>query len=293
MNTLLKNIVLAPFNMLYRVSPSLTLRVLFRLKQGYSLNLDNPRTYSEKIQWVKLYDRNPLMPVCADKYAVRSYVEERGCGDLLNELYWHGNNPADIPFDDLPEKYVVKATHGSTYNWIVDGPSAEKRDEIEKSCRKWLDSYFLPCYGEWFYDRRESSIEPSIVVEKFLDPDEGDLDDYKVFVFSGKAAYVLVCTGRSAGHHEEALYTEEWKRIEGGNTGYPCCDKDIPIPVCLDEMIAAAEKLAEPFRHARVDFYIVDGRPVFGEITFTSGSGFDRYSSYELDLEMGELFDLS
>ena len=259
MNAMVKNAVLAPFNALYAVSPSLCLRALFRLKQGYRLNLDDPKTFSEKIQWIKLNDRNPLMPRCADKYEVRGYVEERDCGRYLNELLWHGDDPEQIPFDELPEKYVVKVTHGSTFNVIVDGTEPVDRHEVVAKCRKWLKAKFLPCYGEWFYGR-SGGVEPSIVVERFIESELGcGLDDYKVFVMNGKAVLTLVCTGRSADAHFEDCFDNDWNLIEGVDMGEERSGKEIPRPACLEEMIAAAEKLAAPFNHARVDFYVAGG----------------------------------
>ncbi len=291
MNTMVKNAVLAPFNALYAVSPELCLKALFRMKQGYSLNLGDPKTFSEKIQWIKLNDRNPLMPRCADKFEVRGYVEERGCGQYLNELLWHGTDPEQIPFDELPEKYVVKVTHGSTFNVIVDGTKPVDRDDIVRKCSKWLKAKFLPCYGEWFYGR-SGGVEPSIVVERFIESD-GDcgLDDYKEFVMNGKAVVTLVCSGRTASSHFEDCYTNDWVRLEGCDMGEKTSGKSLPKPACLDEMIAAAEALAAPFNHARVDFYIAGGgapRLIFGEITFTSGSGFDRFHPREFDEWLGE-----
>ena len=259
MNTMVKNAVLAPFNALYAVSPSLCLRALFRLKQGYRLNLDDPKTFSEKIQWIKLNDRNPLMPRCADKYEVRGYVEERDCGRYLNELLWHGDDPEQIPFDELPEKYVVKVTHGSTFNVVVDGTEPVDRHEVVAKCRKWLKAKFLPCYGEWFYGRT-GRVEPSIVVERFIESEDNcGLDDYKVFVMNGRAVVTLVCTGRTADAHFEDCYDNDWNCIEGADMGAPGSGKEIPRPACFEEMIAAAEKLAAPFNHARVDFYVVGG----------------------------------
>ena len=288
----MKNAALAPFNLLYRVSPEACLKVLFRLKQGYSLNLEAPRTFSEKVQWIKLNDRNSLMPCCADKYEVRGYVKERGCGRYLNELLWHGSDPAQIPFDELPERYVIKATHGSTFNAINDGSVPINRERTVAQLKKWLATDFLPCYGEWFYGRR-GGVEPSVVVERYLegDPKRG-LDDYKVFVMNGRARLVLVCTGRSNGSHCEDIYDLDWNRMVGVDMGEPTSGLNIPRPSCLDEMVEAAETLAEPFALARVDFFLGEASPIFGEITFTSGSGFDRYHPRAFDVEMGDMLHL-
>lgn len=296
MNILVKSVALAPFNLLYSLSPETCLKALFRIKQGYRLNLDDPQTFSEKIQWIKLHDRNPLMPRCADKWAVRSYVEERGYGEYLNELLWHGSDPAQIPFSKLPERYVVKVTHGSTFNFINDGSESVNQKDVVARCRRWLHTDFLPCYGEWFYGRFDG-VEPSIIVERYLEPAEtNNLNDYKVFVMNGRARLVLVCTGRTARFHFEDMFDTSWKRIEGASMGSPNSDSFIAQPACLTEMLNAAEKLAEPFTHARVDFYLAgkgpSQRPVFGEITFTSGSGFDRFSPRPFDYEVGAMLEL-
>lgn len=292
MNTLAKNALLAPFNLLYRVSPRACLKSLFYLHHGYRLNLEHPKTFSEKIQWIKLYDRNSLMPTCADKWQVRGYVEECGCGRYLNELLWHGTDPAQIPFDSLPERYVVKVTHGSTFNVIVDGKCPVNRAEVVAKCRRWLATRFLPCYGEWFYGK-QSGVEPSIVVERFLDDGAGrGLDDYKVFVMNGKAVLTLVCTGRTADSHLEDFYDNEWNPITGVDMGERSSGVEIARPACHAELLAAAERLAAPFHHARVDFYVINDAPVFGEITFTSGSGFDKFHPYEFDFELGRKLHL-
>lgn len=296
MNTLAKSTALAPFNLLYRISPELCLKALFRAKQGYPLDLEHPRTFSEKIQWIKLNDRNPLMPRCADKWSVRSYVEERGYGEYLNDLIWHGSDPSKIPFDKLPGRYVVKATHGSTFNFINDGTSKVDEEKLVEMCRRWLDTDFLPCYGEWFYGRR-GGVEPSIVVERYLDPAEtNQLNDYKVFVMNGKAKLVLVCSGRKTGSHSEDLFDMNWNHLKNVDMGERGSGKNIDRPSCLDEMAAAAEALAEPFYHARIDFYLSGGgssqRPIFGEVTFTSGSGFDRFHPREFDYEVGDMLRL-
>ena len=292
MNTLVKNAVLMPFNLLYKVSPEVCLKALFRLKQGYPLNLKAPRTFSEKIQWIKLNDRNPLMPRCADKYEVRGYVEERGCGRYLNELLWHGSDPAQIPFDELPDQYVIKATHGSTFNVINDGSAPIDREQMVAQFKKWLATDFLPCYGEWFYGHK-GGVEPGIVVERYLEGNsEHGLDDYKVFVINGRARLVLVCTGRSNGSHCEDIYDLDWNHMTEVDMGEPASGLDIPRPSCLDEMVKVAETLAEPCALARVDFFLGEGAPIFGEITFTSGSGFDRLHPRAFDFEMGDMLCL-
>ena len=287
MDTIKKRLLLTPLNILYKVTPELELKILFKLKQGYKLNLKNPITYNEKLQWIKLYDRNSLMPRCVDKYTVREYVTEKGYSSILNELLWEGFNPEDIPFNSLPNKFVIKVTHGSTFNIIcTDKSKLNKEDTINKLSR-WLKEKFLPCYGEWFY----GIVKPRIIVEKFIESDNG-LKDYKVFCFNGKPKYIGVYSDRGISKTKQELYDIDWNKIDG-KTG----DVDEPKnktlkPKKLQELLNYATKLSEDFKHARVDFFIENDKIYFGEITFTSGAGFDKFSSIKLDTEMGSLLKL-
>lgn len=288
MNNIIKNIVLTPFNLLYKVSPELDLKLLFCLKQRYVLNLENPKTYNEKIQWIKLYDKNPLMPKCCDKYTVRQFVEEQGCGDILNTLIWEGFEPENIPFEDLPEKFVIKITHGSTFNIICDDKNNLDEKEVINKCKKWLTEKFLPCYGEWFYGKER----PRVIIEKYLESDDGkQLRDYKIFCFNGEPEFIRVDSDRFTKHRDN-VFTKEWKEIKGAHMGHGCSEYKIECPPCLQKLLDYSRKLSKSFYHARIDFYIVNSEPVFGEITFTNGAGFDLFSSYQFDLMMGKYLNL-
>lgn len=289
MDNLVKNVVLTPFNLLYKVSPEWDLRLLFRIKQGYSLSLKDPKTFNEKLQWIKLNDRNPLMPKCCDKYAVRQFVEEQGCREILNHLIWQGLDPEQIPFDKLPEKYVIKVTHGSTFNIIQNGSKRITKNEVVEKCNKWMKSKFLACYGEWFYGVEK----PRVIVEDFIESkDDEQLRDYKVFCFNGIPRVIRVDTDRFT-EHKMDFYDADWNRIEGAGMGYPVSGRQFSKPVCLNRLLKYAAKLSSPFHHARVDFYIVEEKIYFGEITFTNGAGFDRFSSYDFDLMMGNWLDIA
>ena len=284
MNNLVKNIILFPFNLLYKISPETDLKVLFKLKQGYTLNLKDPKTYNEKLQWIKLYDKNPLMPKCCDKYAVREYVESCGCKEILNTLIWEGFNPEDIPFDDLPPKCVIKVTHGSTFNIICTDTSSLDREKTIELCKKGLKAKFLPCYGEWFYGIER----PRVIVEKYIESaDDKQLRDYKVFCFNGVARLIRIDTDRFT-EHRDTIYDRDWNMLKGAHMGHGFGNKEIEKPSCLDDLLKYAETLSKPFKHARVDFYIVGSEIIFGEITFTNGAGFDRFTPRDLDLQMGQ-----
>lgn len=289
MDNLTKNIILTPFNLLYNFNPKLTLKILFRMKLGYPLNLENPKTYNEKLQWIKLYDHNPLMPKCCDKYTVREYIENKGYGYLLNELIWQGSNPEEIPFEKLPNRFVIKVTHGSTFNIICTDKSKINKTAIIAKCRKWLKAKFLPCYGEWFYGVEK----PRIIVEKYLEGDNGmPLFDYKIFCFNGKPEMVYVDTWKN-GKHAINAYDMDLHLFEGVELGYPNDDSSvIEQPECWDEMIKIASELSKDFLHVRVDFYYTHGRIYFGELTFTKGAGFGKIKPVEFDYKMGSWLEL-
>lgn len=289
MDNLLKSVILTPFNILYKVNKELELKLLFRLKCGYKLNLKNPKTYNEKIQWIKLHDLNPLMPKCCDKYAVREYVESKGCGEILNTLIWEGFNPEDIPFDELPDKFVIKVTHGSTFNIICTDKSKLNREEVISKCNKWLKAKFLEAYGEWFYGIER----PRVIVEKFLDDGTGRLRDYKIYCFNGIPRYIGVDSGDdSKGTHFKDIYDTDWNLIKGYEMAYPNSGVALEKPEALDDLLKYARILSEDFLHARTDFYIVDGKVVFGEITFSNSAGFGRVAPEEFALKMGGYLEL-
>lgn len=289
MNNLTKNIILTPFNILYKINPKLDLEILFRLKVGYKLNLKNPITYNEKLQWIKLYDKNPLMPKCCDKYAVREYIEKKGYKNILNRLIWKGFNPDDIPFDELPSQFVIKVTHGSTFNIIVTDKSKFDKEEAIKKCKKWLRAKFLPCYGEWFYGIEK----PRVIVEEYLEGDGNlPLFDYKFFCFNGKVKMIYVDTWKD-GNHAINAYDADFNLFKDVELGYPNdTETNVETPKALNEMKKIAEDLSKDFLHVRVDFYYTHGKIYFGELTFTKGAGFGKIKPYEFDVKMGNWLDL-
>lgn len=290
MNNITKNIILSPFNLLYKLSPELDLKLLFFLKQGYRLNLGNPKTYNEKLQWIKLNYKNENMAMCCDKYTVREYVKSKGCSDILNDLLWQGTDPAKIPFNDLPETFVIKVTHGSTFNIICKNKKSINKKDVINKCNIWLKRKFLPCYGEWFYGR----VKPRIIVEKFIESsDDEQLRDYKVFCFNGEPKIIRVDTDRYSKHKMD-FFDCEWNSISNVRMGmkYPNSNRLFSKPECLDYLLECARKLSSDFLHARVDFYIVNNKVIFGEITFTNGAGFDKFYPYDFDLKLGGYLDL-
>ena len=287
MDTIKKNIILMPFNVLYKISPKMELQLLFRIKQGYKLNLKNPQTYNEKIQWIKLYDKNPLMPKCVDKYTVREYIESIGCQDILNELLWEGFNADDIPFDELPKKFVIKVTHGSTFNIICQNKEDLNIENVKKKLKKWLKMKFIPCYGEWFYGIEK----PRIIVEKFIESKD-ELKDYKVFCFNGEPKIIGVYSNRFNGKLCQELYDTKWNLLNDHTNHYELPKELTPKPKNLNQILNYSRRISKGFLHVRVDFFNPDDTLIFGEMTFTGSAGFGKFSSKEFALKMGNYLKL-
>ncbi|WP_050740031.1 ATP-grasp fold amidoligase family protein [Acetobacterium bakii] len=288
MNSISKNRILAPMNLLYKISPQLNLKILFKIKLGYALNLVNPVTYNEKLQWIKLYEKNKLMPICCDKYLVRKFIESAGCGEILNELYWEGFDPAEIPFDTLPDTFVIKVTHGSTFNIICKNKQELNREKTVATLNRWLKAKFLPCYGEWFYGVEK----PRVVVEKYLiDTKLNALYDYKIFCFHGEPRVIGVKIKR-ADDTIFNFYDPCFNILPDAKMVY---NNDVMMsnekPDNFEEMLDYARILSQNFLHVRVDLYDVNGKVIFGELTFTQGAGLSNIPR-SFDMELGSWLKL-
>lgn len=288
MNNNVKNVILTPMNILYKINPQVTLKILFRIKTGQRLNLRNPRTFNEKLQWIKLYYKNDLLPICVDKYEVRQFIKECGCEAILNKLLWEGFNPNEIPFEELPNKFVIKVTHGQGFNIICKDKKKLNIPKTIKKLKRWLKVKYLLCYGEWFY----GIVKPRIIIEEFLDDGQNETPiDYKVYCFNGNPKIINAHVNRFT-NHKSNLYDLEWNVINQVSIKYLDSNVYIEKPKELDQMLGYAKKLSSKFIHVRVDFYIVNSKIYFGELTFTDSAGFDKFSPREFDVMMGDWMNL-
>lgn len=264
-------------------------RYRFKKKAGYWPNLKNPKTFNEKIFWKKLNDRNPLLPVTSNKYKVRFYIREKlgeeRAGEILIPLLHVTKNPEDIPFDELPDNFVVKPNHASQRTIIVrNGDYYE--EEIVETCKFWLKTQYGKAAFEWPYQK----VDRKIMVEELLTDEEGNLPkDYKFFVFHGECKFIQVDHGRYT-NHVRTLYDRNWDKI---NVSYNYPEGPaVPKPRNLDEMIELSEKLAECFDMVRVDLYNIDGDIYFGELTHYSESGMGKFEPEKFDRKFGEYWDI-
>ena len=266
-----------------------SIRLDFRYRVGKPLNLHLPMTFNEKIQWIKLYDKNPLMPLYADKYEVRNVVRSKVGTHILNELYGVFESVDEIDFDLLPESFVLKANHASGWNVIVRNKSALDVEETKKKIRKWLTSRYAERKMEWAYE----NIPARIVCEKYMGNEGGSINDYKFFCFNGDPRFIQVDLDRYT-QHTRAFYTLEWRKLDFFTICKDCSyyEKEVKRPDSLEDMIGIARVLSSDFTFARVDMYDVGGKAIFGEVTFYPGSGMERFSPERWDKEFGELLQL-
>lgn len=280
---------------------------------GKRLRLNPPTDFNEKLQWQKLHYRNPLMVTCADKWAVRQFVKDRIGEKYLAECIGVYDDVEKIPFDDLPNQFVLKATHGSGWNIICPDKAKIDWNLAMRKMRKWLKSDFSKNGREWQYHE----IKPQVICEKFLiDPETPVLRDYKLFTFRGETKYIWVDFTENVDGSQDSnveqevgysnpkvadgsvryrnIYDTQWNFMEGRGSLYPCKDTaSIKRPECLDEMIAVARKLASDFPQCRVDLYVLGGkRIVFGELTFTGGNGCNAFYPQSFNDELGSYIDL-
>lgn len=260
---------------------------VFYRRTGTRLCLNPPVTFSEKIQWIKLRDRNPKYANLADKYAVRDYVR-RTIGEFyLIPLVGVWERPEQIPFASLPEAFILKGTHGSGWNIICPDRDSIDVDSVRSSLHGWLSSDYYEVGREWVY----KGIPPRIIAEELLITEDGsDLKDYKFFCFNGEPKYIQVDIDRQT-DHRRLFYDLNWKRMPF-SLGYPPSAEGVLPPENLQDMIAVARKLSEPLRFARVDLYSHGGRTLFGEITFYPGNGMEKFDPPEYDRILGDMLHL-
>jgi len=257
----------------------------YKKKHGVFPNIINPKTFNEKVLYRKLFDRRELLTKLADKYAVRNYVGKKLGPSILPKLYFVTDNPADIPFAELPPKFVVKPTHGSGWVLVVTDKSKISHADLTNKCNAWLGQSYYKIGREWVY----KNIEPRIIIEEFID-DGSDYtpNDYKLFVFQGRVELIQVDVGRFI-EHKRNLYDSSWIKIDA-SLEFPNFYEELKPPKYLKEMLKAAQMLGEGLDFIRADFYHTENKIYFGEITTTPGNALDRFIPREFDYQLGKLW---
>ena len=264
------------------------LRLLFRAEVGQKLNLNNPKSYNEKLQWIKLYDHNPVYTVMADKYLVRDFVRRRIDEDILIPFCGVWDKPEDIDFDSLPEQFVLKCNHDSGSIIKCTDKASFDRQKAVKKLRKRLKRDYYKVTREWPY----KNIRRRIIAEVYLEDSKcRELPDYKFYTFNGEVKMIMVTTGRAAGDTRAEYYDENFNPLNI-QWGYERPDNPLPKPALFEKMKQYARILSEDTPELRVDFYICNGRIYFGELTFFDGGGLMPVDPVELDYKLGSWIDI-
>lgn len=273
------------------ISPRANTRLLFKQKLGREIDLENPRTLNEKLSKLKLerYGKDALVRRCADKYAVRGYVEDCGCGELLNPLLAVYDRARQLDWAALPERFVLKWNFGCGYNIICRDKAKLDEREVKRQLARWRREPFWAYYSELQYRH----MPKKLLVEALIATPDGALpEDYKFYCFHGKAECVMVCCGRGE-HTRFYFFDRQWQlmRINPDSKAAPE-GFTLPKPEGLDAAFAYADRLSAPFAFVRTDLYIVQGRVYFGELTFTPAAAMDKRRLPETDLMFGDMLHL-
>ena len=256
---------------------------------GRPLRWDEPEAYTEKMQWEKLYHRDERKVRLADKYLVRDWVRERIGEEYLIPLLGVWDRVEDIDFNALPQQFVLKTNCGSGDVVIVKDKNALSKKQIEAIRRK-LHYYLHYDLSATSCEMHYAEIPPKIVAEAYINSEKGDLPDYKFICFDGKPYFCWVDMDRFTAHRRN-IYDLDWN-LQSWTQTYPAYEGLIEKPENLAEMTALATKLSEGFAHVRVDLYSVRGRIYFGEMTFTSETGYGKITPDEMDFALGKLWNI-
>ena len=279
----------AILRMLKFVPDKAMIKLQYRIKLKRKLNLKDPKRYTEKIQWYKLYYRNPVMMECVDKYGVRKYIEKKGLGNILNQLYQVVDRPEEINFDQLPDKFVIKTTNGSGTNILVKDKKTLNIAETKKKLNDFLNMAEASAGREWAYGGSSKKIIVEELLEDNSNKDKG-ISDYKFLCFNGKPVYVVYDKVRFS-DHKRNFYDVNWNYVKV-DSDCPCFEDSVKKPENYEKMVEIASVLSRDFPAVRVDLYNIEGKIYFGELTFYPWSGYVQYTPDSFDFELGKYFVL-
>lgn len=265
------------------------LKIIYYQTFNKKLDLKNPKTFNEKLQWLKLYDRNPEYTKMVDKYEVKKYVAEKIGEEYIIPSIGIYNSFDEINFNELPDQFVIKCTHDSGGIVICKDKSNFSIEEARKKINKCMKNNYYRSWREWPY----KNVKPRIIIEKYMEDDKTkELRDYKFFCFNGKVKCYKIDLDRFVEHR--ANYYDDNNRLLkfGEKVCPPDFNRNVEIPKTIEKMKELARQLSQDIPFVRVDFYDVDGKIYFGEITFFPGAGFGKFIPEEYDKVLGDLITL-
>lgn len=263
----------------------------FKKRVGYDLNIDAPKTFNEKIMWSKLYYQNPLITKCCDKFAVKDYVTETIGEDYIVKTIAWWDDPDDIDFDALPNRFVLKVNWSSGYNIICSDKSKLDIPDTLRKLKRWMKPDRNAYYQ--FFNWGFKHMKPVVYAEEYLDQIDGQVYDYKFFVFNGEMKMMFIATDRSGVNQlTHDFFDRDFNILPFTYGGIRHANPLPPKPKHFEKMIELAEKLSKPFPFVRVDFYEIGDRIALGEMTFYPGGGILPFDPVEWDYKIGEWYQL-
>jgi len=268
-----------------KMSDAQYLKLRFYGETGYKLNLQNPKTFNEKLQWLKIHNRREAYTMMVDKVAVKEYVAQKLEAEYVIPNLGVWERPEDVDFDALPDRFVIKCNHNSGLGMYICRDKANMdREKVLAQLRKGLAEDYYLNGREWPY----KNVPRRILAEEYLSDGVSDaLEDYKVLCFDGEPKLIELHRGRFTEGHTQDFYDTDWNKLPIGQVGETNSDIDFPRPELLEEMLELSARLAEGIPHVRVDWYEVKGKLYFGELTFFDGSGFCAFLDIKDDYLLG------
>lgn len=266
------------------------LKLKYKLMFNKKLHLTDPKTFNEKLQWLKLYDRRPIYTTIVDKYKVREYIAEKIGSEYLVPFHGAWDTEEEINFDILPDQFVLKCNHNSGIGMcICTDKSKLDIKKVKKELKRGLKQNYYKKEREWPY----KDVPRKIIAEMFLKSDEGGLTDYKVHCFNGEPKLILVCKDRfTVTGLTEDFYSEDWIHLNIKRPDIEWASSPIQKPEQLDEILQLSRTLSKDIPFLRVDFYIVEGKVYFSELTLYPASGFSSFEPQIWDDKLGEWLHL-
>ena len=271
------------------ISDETAIKAEFRAYMGYTLDLNNPKSFNEKLQWLKLHDRNPLYTTLVDKLAVKEWVSSKIGDQYIVPTLAVWKDVDEIDLNVLPGQFVIKANHYSGYVAICKDKETFDFSYAKKRLASMMKKNLFYYAREWPY----KDVKPLVFAEEYLEPDEtGSTADYKVFCFSGEPKMIQLHKGRFSNHTQDT-FDPQWNHLDIRQPAYPLADVTPAAPKQLEEMLRLSRILSAGIPHVRVDWYINRDQLKLGEMTFFDASGLCPYENYEDDLMIGSWIDLN
>lgn len=264
-------------------------KIYYEYYTGKKLDLRDPKEFNQKIQWLKVYYRKPILNQLVDKYAVREYVRNTIGEEHLNELLAVYDKPSQVDFGALPDKFVLKAVHGFHFNLLVPDKAALNKGRARYLLNKWMHKNQYTRGGmEWAY----KDVRPRIIAERYLEElGKSTINDYKFFCFNGKPKFLLVIVEREQEDYR-CYYDLQWNKMPFTSGNHSLFEGEIEKPANFDRMVQVAESLAGDFPFVRVDLYNIEGKIYFGEMTFYPTDGRKEYRPNRYNEILGSYIEL-